>query len=129
MRITVGESRHRHALTLIISCALASFSQAEPPAETMGYPRPFSFREINPKNLPYLDDMGLVVSDLHLRTRRRADLEFKQRHPSRPLLIQINTEGLGLWGTWICLPEQRLDDIGLTSPMSLKVFEELSEQV
>ena len=129
MRVMTRRSRHCQALTSIILCSLTSFSQAEPPAETMGYPRPFSFREISPKNLPYLDDMGMVVSDLHLRIRRGADLEFKQRHPSRPLLIQINTEGLGLWGTWICLPQQRLDDIGLTSPMSLKVFEELSKQV
>jgi len=43
---------------------------SEQPGEVIGYPRPFSFREINPKNLPYLDEMAMVVSDLHLRTRK-----------------------------------------------------------
>lgn len=113
----------------VVVCALASTGLAKQPSEAIGYPRPFSFREINPKNLAYLNDMAMVVSDLHLRTRKGADLEFKQRYPSRPVLVQINTEGLGLWGTWICLPQQRLDDIGLTSPLSMKVFEELSKQV
>jgi len=94
-----------------------------------GFPRPFSFREINRKNLPYVDWMTLVVSDLHLRTRQGAEIEFKRRYPDRPVLVQINSEGLGLWGTWICLPQQRLQDLGLLSNRSLQVFEELSRPV
>jgi hypothetical protein len=135
MKALVCSSHGRAALTVYVLCVLAALcvladlGRAEQPGGTIGYPRPFSFREINPKNLPYLNEMAMVVSDLHLRTRRGAELEFKQRHPSRPVLVQINTEGLGLWGTWICLPEQRLDDIGLTSPLSLKAFDELKKQV
>lgn len=116
-------------LAVVLLCMLTAYGLAEQPNDAIGYPRPFSFREINPKNLPHLNDMAMIVSDLHLRTRKGADIEFKQKHPSRPVLVQINTEGLGLWGTWICLPEQRLDDVGLTSPLSLKVFEELSKHV
>lgn len=97
--------------------------------ESMGYPRPFSFRFVNPKNLPYLDWMTMVISDLHLRTRQGAENAFKQKYPTRPVLVQINSEGLGLWGTWICHPQQRLDDMGLTSSRSLEIFEELSKRV
>lgn len=116
-------------LVILLICEPMPSVSAGQPDEVLGYPRPFSFREITPKNLPYLDDMAMVVSDLHLRTRQGADLDFKRRHPSRPVLVQINSEGLGLWGTWICLPKQRLDDIGLTSPLSLKAFDELNRQV
>jgi len=129
MRIAKCGPCRMGGLAGVLVCTVALAGQIEQQHEVVGYPRPFSFREINPKNLPYLDDMAMVVSDLHLRTRKGADLDFKQRHPSRPVLVQINTEGLGLWGTWICLPEQRLDDIGLTSTRSVNVFEELSKQV
>ena len=105
-------------LTLVVLsiCESVPSVLAGQPGEVLGYPRPFSFREITPTNLPYLDEMTMVVSDLHLRTRQGADLEFKRRHPSRPVLVQINSEGLGLWGTWICLPKQRLDETHGSTP-------------
>ncbi len=106
-----------------------SASAADTALTPMGYPRQFSFREVSPKKLPHLDWMTLVVSDFHLRTRAGSDIEFKEKHPDRPVLIQINSEGLGLWGTWICLPQQRLDDIGFTKPNSLEVFPELTKPV
>lgn len=35
----------------VLLCALASSGIVEQPGEVIGYPRPFSFREINSKNL------------------------------------------------------------------------------
>lgn len=98
-------------------------------AGPLGYPRPFSFRSITPQRLPHMDWISLVVSDLHVRTRRGAEIEFKRQHPSRPVLVQINSEGLGLWGTWICLPLQCQEDLGLRSSRSLEVFDEFNQDV
>ena len=95
----------------------------------LGYPRPFSFRSVTAKQLPYLDWMTMVVSDLHVRTRAGAEIEFKSRYPSRPVLVQINSEGLGLWGTWICLPQQMQEDLGLRSEQSVEIFEEFSKGI
>ena len=93
-----------------------------------GYPRPFSFRAVTSKRLPYMDWMTMVVSDMHLRSRQGAEAKFKEQYPDRPVLVQINAEGLGLWGTWICLPPQRLEDIGLLQPAAMQVLTELSER-
>ena len=105
---------------IAIGCTHLAAAGAE--AGALGYPRPFSFRSVTPQRLPHMDWISMVVSDLHLRTRRGAEIEFKRRYPSRPVLVQINSEGLGLWGTWICLPLQCQEDLGLRSSRSLEVW-------
>lgn len=94
----------------LIICSLGAAS-AEYSSE--GYPKPVSFRQITPELVPKYDWIQMVVSDLHVHTRKRAAALFKESHPERPVLIQINCEGLGLWGSWESVPRQRFEDLGI----------------
>ena len=81
-----------------------------------GYPKPVSFRQITPELVLKYDWIQMVVSDMHVHTRRDAVARFKERFPDRPALVQINCEGLGLWGSWESVPRQRFDDLGILDP-------------
>ena len=122
----------RHAipcLVCLLTFVLSGPSKSEPPFKEMGYPRPFSFREVSTKKLPHLGWMTMVVSDFVLRARQGADFRFKEKYPDRPVLVQINSEAVGLYGTWVTLPKQRLEDLGLMKPLSLKTLEELGKEI
>ena len=81
-----------------------------------GYPKPISFRKITPELVSEYAGIQMVVSDMHVHTRANATALFKARYPGRPVLIQINCEGLGLWGSWESVPRQRFEDLGLLDP-------------
>ena len=103
--------RARHCLLAMSLSVLFALLSAR--AEEPGYPRPVSFRMLVNDNLPEHDWVDLVVTDMALRLRDGVESAFKKAHPDTPLLVQINNEGLKLWGTWIMLPQQRIEDLRL----------------
>ncbi|AKJ64593.1 hypothetical protein [Kiritimatiella glycovorans] len=97
-------------LALLTTAAAAS--QAGPD----GYPRPMLFRENFPKLLSHYDHIQLMVSDLHVDKRKFSSVRFKREHPDAVVLVQINNEPTGIWGTWEMLPRQRIEDYGWLDP-------------
>ena len=100
-------------ISILMAC-MSGLAEAGPPDS--GYPRPVSFRKITPELVPQYDWIQMAISDMHVHTRKNAAALFKARYPERPVLIQINCEGLGLWGSWESVPRQRFEDLGLLDP-------------
>ncbi len=84
-----------HCIVLLLSLPTVVLHAAE-----LGYPRPISFRMLLNDNLEDHTWMTMAVTDMHMRTRDGVEAEFKKRYPDRPLLVQINNEGLFLWGSY-----------------------------
>ena len=109
-------------LFISLGSYLHSQVKVEYPSETtnVGYPRPITFRETNPRLLPLYGHIQLLVSDMRTDMRKFSDEEFKRTYPERPVLIQVNHEATGLWGSWEMLPKQRIDDLGWMNPEARK---------
>jgi hypothetical protein len=113
-----GKERLTEVRNLVLISILMAWgsSPAEAGPPNSGYPKPVSFRKITPELIPHYDWIQMVVSDMHVHTRRDAVARFKRRFPDRPALVQINCEGLGLWGSWESVPRQRFEDLGILDP-------------
>jgi hypothetical protein len=103
-------------IPLLIALNAAAGAASSP--QELGYPRPMSFRTINPEAVRdgWYDNIDLVVSDLHTYVRKDAVQLFKKKFPNRLALLQINMERIGLFGSWESLPVQRFEDLGLLDP-------------
>ncbi|MCL5271418.1 MAG: hypothetical protein M1457_12900, partial [bacterium] len=122
MRQRLGHAMADAATILTWAVAMAAGAAWTPtPAPSSvgradGYPRPMLFRQNVPALMFAYGPERMMVSDMHLARRRFSDEAFKKRYSDRPVLIQINSESIGLWGSWESLPPQWFADHGLLRP-------------
>ena len=70
-----------------------------------GYPRAMDFRHLGPENLGIHAQQSLLLVDL-IGDKIEAARAFKKRYPETCVLMQINDEPNGLWGTWFTVPRE-----------------------
>jgi hypothetical protein len=70
-----------------------------------GYPRAMDFRHLGPKNLDIQSVQSMLLVDL-IGDKIEAARAFKKRYPDTCVLMQINDEPNGLWGTWFTVPRE-----------------------
>jgi len=71
---------------------------------TAGFPRAMDFRHLGPTSVPVHAHNQVLLVDL-LGDKIAAARDFKQRLPDRVVLMQVNDEPNGMWGSWFTVPE------------------------
>lgn len=71
---------------------------------TSGFPRAMDFRHLGPSSVPVHAHNQVLLVDL-LGEKIAAARDFKQRFPQRVVLMQVNDEPNGMWGSWFTVPE------------------------
>ncbi len=101
LTLTPSGLRPFHAVTEVIV--------ADPfpalPVLREGYPRSMDFRHLGPENLDIQSVQSLLLVDL-IGDKIEAARAFKKRYPDTCVLMQINDEPNGLWGTWFTVPRE-----------------------
>lgn len=101
LTLTPARLRPFHAVTEVIV--------ADPfpalPVLREGYPRAMDFRHLGPENLDIQAGESLLLVDL-IGDKIEAARAFKKRYPDTCVLMQINDEPNGLWGTWFTVPRE-----------------------
>ncbi len=70
-----------------------------------GYPRAMDFRHLFPLSVRYLEhDTALLVD--FIGEKIPAAIEYKQRYPDTLVLMQVNDELNGIWGSWHVVPRE-----------------------
>jgi hypothetical protein len=103
IRLTVEEPGERafHAVTEVIVRA----NSPALPVLREGYPRAMDFRHLGPRNLDIQAVQSMLLVDL-IGDKIEAARAFKKRYPDTCVLMQINDEPNGLWGTWFTVPRE-----------------------
>jgi hypothetical protein len=70
-----------------------------------GYPRSMDFRHLNTNSIQFLQHNTALLVDLQ-RGRIEQALDFKRRYPDRLVLMQVNDERNGIWGSWHVVPRE-----------------------
>ncbi|NOZ23055.1 MAG: hypothetical protein GXP25_18435 [Planctomycetes bacterium] len=70
-----------------------------------GYPRCMDFRHLFPQSVMFLGHNTVFLVDF-IGDKIKAAQEFKRRYPDRLVLMQVNDELNGLWGSWHCVPRE-----------------------
>ena len=76
-----------------------------PPALREGYPRAMDFRHLGVGNQGIQAQQSMLLVDL-IGDKIEAARAFKKRYPETCVLMQINDEPNGLWGTWFTVPRE-----------------------
>lgn len=101
LTLTPSGQRPFHAVTeVIVADQLPAL-----PTLREGYPRAMDFRHLGPKNLDIQAGQSLLLVDL-IGDKIEAARAFKKRYPDTCVLMQINDEPNGLWGTWFTVPRE-----------------------
>ena len=79
---------------------------------TAGYPRAMDFRHLWRKYVPFYEPNTVFLVDM-IADKIDAAREFKARYPDRLVLMQVNDEPNGLWGSWHCVPREFAAKAGL----------------
>jgi len=69
-----------------------------------GFPRAMDFRHLGPDSVPVHAHNDVLLVDL-LGEKIAAARDFKARFPDRVVLMQVNDEANGMWGSWFTVPE------------------------
>jgi len=77
-----------------------------------GFPRVLDFRHLGPGCLTWFEGCTALLVDM-IGDKIEAAREFKRRYPDRFVLMQINDEPNGVWGTWFCVPAESARKQGL----------------
>ncbi|NOY80238.1 MAG: LamG domain-containing protein [Kiritimatiellaeota bacterium] len=75
------------------------------PWRRAGYPRAMDFRHLWPQSISFLEHSTVLLVDL-IGEKIPAAIEFKRRYPDRLVLMQVNDELNGIWGSWHCVPRE-----------------------
>lgn len=70
-----------------------------------GYPRAMDFRHLFSESVAFLEPNTALLVDM-VPGKIEAAREFKRRYPDRLVLMQVNDEPRGLWGSWHCVPRE-----------------------
>jgi len=70
-----------------------------------GYPRAMDFRHLYPKSVAFLEHNTVLLVDF-INGKIGAAREFKRRYPDRLVLMQVNDEVNGIWGSWHSVPRE-----------------------
>ena len=70
-----------------------------------GYPRGMDFRHLWPNSVGFLEHNTAFLVDFG-GTKITAALDLKRRYPDRLVLMQVNDETNGIWGSWHVVPRQ-----------------------
>lgn len=70
-----------------------------------GYPRSMDFRHLFADSVEFLEHNTVLLVDM-VPGKIEAACEFKRRYPDRLVLMQVNDEPRGLWGSWHCVPRE-----------------------
>ncbi len=70
-----------------------------------GYPRAMDFRHLWPGSVRFLEHNTALLVDF-IGDKIPAAIEFKRRYPGRLVLMQVNDEPSGIWGSWHCVPRE-----------------------
>ncbi len=77
-----------------------------------GYPRAMDFRHLWPWSERFLEHDTALLVDL-AGDKIATAIDYKRRYPDRLVLMQINDEPNGLWGSWHCVPREFVVKEGL----------------
>ncbi len=75
------------------------------PWRRAGYPRAMDFRHLWPQSVAFLEHSTVLLVDM-IGDKIPAAIEFKRRYPDRLVLMQVNDEPNGIWGSWHCVPRE-----------------------
>jgi len=70
-----------------------------------GYPRAMDFRHLSPDSIATFECETALLVDF-IGNKIEAAREFKRRYPDRLVLMQVNDEPNGLWGSWHTVPRE-----------------------
>lgn len=70
-----------------------------------GYPRAMDFRHLGPDSVAYLSPNTAFLVDF-IGQKIPAARELKERYPDRLVLMQVNDEVNGIWGSWHVVPRE-----------------------
>ncbi|MBM4045247.1 MAG: LamG domain-containing protein, partial [Planctomycetes bacterium] len=70
-----------------------------------GYPRAMDFRHVFPQSVAFLEHNTAFLIDF-IGDKIPAAQELKRRYPDRLVLMQVNDELNGIWGSWHCVPRE-----------------------
>ncbi|MEW6359989.1 MAG: LamG domain-containing protein [Planctomycetota bacterium] len=70
-----------------------------------GYPRCMDFRHLFPQSVMFLEHNTVFLVDF-IGYKIQAAQEFKRRYPDRLILMQVNDEVNGIWGSWHVVPRE-----------------------
>ncbi len=82
---------------------LAASIAAERRWLSAGYPRSMDFRHLWPRGVGFYQHNTALLVDM-IDGKIEAARKFKRRYPDRLVLMQVNDELNGLWGSWHCVP-------------------------
>jgi len=120
----VANSPTRGDVRVVVTCAGARCGSmrrpirfaAAPEAESIalarsrawrqaGYPRSMDFRHLFPGAEPFFEHNTALLVDM-CDDKIAAAQEFKRRYPDQLVLMQVNDEPNGIWGSWHCVPKE-----------------------
>jgi len=70
-----------------------------------GFPRAMDFRHLGPDSVGYLEPNTALLVDF-IGQKIPAARDFKARYPDRLVLMQVNDEVNGIWGSWHVVPQE-----------------------
>ena len=99
-----GNGLHRtRVCELLVAGAAGGFGRAIDSVLRAGFPRAMDFRHLGPGSAPVHGHNQVLLVDL-IGEKIAAAREFKRRFPDRLVLMQVNDEPNGTWGSWFTLP-------------------------
>ena len=78
-----------------------------------GYPRAMDFRHVFPDSIAFHEHNTAFLIDF-IDGKIEAARELKRRYPDRLVLMQVNDENNGIWGSWHVVPRAFAVKEGLT---------------
>jgi len=70
-----------------------------------GYPRAMDFRHLWPQSVRFLEHNTALLVDM-IGDKIPAAIDYKRRYPDTLVLMQVNDEPNGIWGSWHCVPRE-----------------------
>lgn len=70
-----------------------------------GYPRAMDFRHLWPQSVRFLEHNTALLVDM-IGNKISAAIDYKRRYPDTLVLMQVNDEPNGIWGSWHCVPRE-----------------------